>query len=181
MIAMNALCRIPSLGARYALAMLSLYPLADTLIIAMQSDFQSFMSMIAQSETDNALIDEINDPVTGGGFDCRVKFIPSLAESWDHPADSRSVLLPQDVYLQGLRHPAGQRQAADADGLRSGDRRQLVLQPGWPSRQPRSPELPGLIPGSFDSRPPIASFDSRSQRCALEPRLRIYGSFRITR
>lgn len=66
-------------------------PGKDTLVVASQADAESFTSVVYQSATDGALINNMFRGLVDDGFDCRLVWEPDLAESWEHPEDGLSI------------------------------------------------------------------------------------------
>lgn len=66
-------------------------PGKDTLVVAAQSDAESFNSVVQQSATDGQYIDNMFRRLTTEDFDCRTIYKPDLAESWEHPEDGLSI------------------------------------------------------------------------------------------
>ena len=65
----------------------------DTLVIAEGSDFNSMMSVVAQSASDSAVIENIYLKTTDYDFDCGIKFKPALAKSWEWNDDGTVITM----------------------------------------------------------------------------------------
>ena len=66
-------------------------PGRDTLVVAMQADAETFVSVVNQSATNSWLIDNMFLGLTTSDFDCRIIYKPALAKSWDHAEDGLSI------------------------------------------------------------------------------------------
>jgi peptide/nickel transport system substrate-binding protein len=78
-------------------------PGADTLVVASQADADSFVSVVYQSATDGAYIDNMFRRLTDEEFDCRTIYEPGLA-TFEHAADGLSItfkLIPDQKWSDG--------------------------------------------------------------------------------
>jgi len=66
-------------------------PGADTLVIATQADADSFVDFVSQSASDSDISSNMFRSLTTSNFDCRLEYLPDLAESWDRPDDGLSI------------------------------------------------------------------------------------------
>ncbi len=66
-------------------------PGKDTLVIAVQADAESFVSVVAQSANDNAIYSNLFLALTDSEFDCRLTQPPGLAERYERAEDGMSI------------------------------------------------------------------------------------------
>ncbi len=125
-------------------------PGADTLVVAVQSDAESFLSVVSQSAADSAIYGNMFLALTDSKFDCRIIAPPELAESIEHPEDGLSItyrIRPEAVWSDGTPITA-------ADVVFTYD---LVADPAVAS--PRMPYIEHMKP---DARPRV--IDDRTVR-----------------
>lgn len=65
----------------------------DTLVIAEGSDFNVMMSVVSQSVSDAAVIENIYLKTTDYEFDCGIKYKPGLAKSWEWNDDGTVITM----------------------------------------------------------------------------------------
>jgi len=66
-------------------------PGPDTLVVAVQSDADSFIDFVSQSAADSDISTNLFRSLTTSDFDCRLLYLPDLAESWEHAEDGLSI------------------------------------------------------------------------------------------